>query len=233
MAAGAGFKTFATGDILTAADANAYLMSQTVMVFASAAARTAAITSPQQGMISFLKDTNTTQYYNGTAWTALAPASTAKVLQVLSVTKTDTAATTSGTFADISGLSISITPSASTSKILVMWNTMLGVVGNATGENIRIVRGSTPICVGDAASNRPQITGGYYVGDAAAPNNYASVGGTYLDSPATTSATTYKLQFANAASASTVYVNRTVGDRDTAGYDPRGTSTLTVMEISA
>ena len=71
MAAGLGFKTFATGDILTAADANGYLMSQTVMVFADAAARTAAITSPQEGMITYLKDTNATEYYSGTAWTAL------------------------------------------------------------------------------------------------------------------------------------------------------------------
>jgi hypothetical protein len=71
MAAGQGFKTFATGDILTAADTNGYLMSQTVMVFASAAARTTAIASPQQGMLSFLKDTNVTQYYSGSAWVSV------------------------------------------------------------------------------------------------------------------------------------------------------------------
>jgi hypothetical protein len=67
MAAGQGFKTFATGDVLTAPDVNGYLM-QGVLVFASAAARTAAITSPQQGQVSFLKDSNTTQYYSGSAW---------------------------------------------------------------------------------------------------------------------------------------------------------------------
>jgi len=71
MAAGLGFKTFATGDILTAADANGYLMSQTVMVFADSAARSASITSPQEGMITYLKDTNITQYYSGSAWVAL------------------------------------------------------------------------------------------------------------------------------------------------------------------
>lgn len=71
MAAGLGFKNFVTGDILTAADANGYLQSQTVMVFADAAARTAAITSPQEGMISYLKDTNATQYYSGSAWVAV------------------------------------------------------------------------------------------------------------------------------------------------------------------
>ena len=71
MAAGLGFKNFTSGEVLTAADVNAYLNSQTVMVFASSAARTSAITSPQEGMFSFLKDTNTTQYYSGSAWVDL------------------------------------------------------------------------------------------------------------------------------------------------------------------
>lgn len=68
MAAGQGFIEFTTGDILTAAAANGYLASQVVMVFADAAARTSAIASPQEGMISYLKDTNATQYYSGSAW---------------------------------------------------------------------------------------------------------------------------------------------------------------------
>jgi hypothetical protein len=71
MAAGLGFKEFTTGDVLTAADANGYLASQVVMVFASAAARTSAIASPQEGMISYLKDTNATQYYSGSAWVTI------------------------------------------------------------------------------------------------------------------------------------------------------------------
>jgi hypothetical protein len=71
MAAGLGFIEFTTGDVLSAAAANGYLASQTVMVFASAAARTSAIASPQEGMFSFLKDTNATQFYDGAAWTNL------------------------------------------------------------------------------------------------------------------------------------------------------------------
>lgn len=71
MAAGAGYIEFATGDILTAAAANQYLASQVVMVFADAAARTSAIASPQEGMISYLKDTNATEYYSGSAWAAV------------------------------------------------------------------------------------------------------------------------------------------------------------------
>ena len=79
MAAGLGYKEFATGDVLTAADANGYLASQVVMVFASAAARTSAIASPQEGMISYLKDTNSTEYYSGSAWVAIGGGSGALV----------------------------------------------------------------------------------------------------------------------------------------------------------
>ena len=67
MAAGLGFKTFTTGEVLTAADTNGYLM-QGILVFASSAARAAAITSPQEGQYSYLKDTNALEYYDGAAW---------------------------------------------------------------------------------------------------------------------------------------------------------------------
>ena len=71
MAAGLGYIEFTTGDVLTAASANGYLASQVVMVFASAAARTSAIASPQEGMVSYLKDTNALQAYDGSAWVAI------------------------------------------------------------------------------------------------------------------------------------------------------------------
>jgi len=70
MAAGLGFKDFITGEVLTAADVDGYLM-QGIWVFASATARDAAVTSPQEGNFAFLKDTNTTTYYTGSAWTNL------------------------------------------------------------------------------------------------------------------------------------------------------------------
>jgi trimeric autotransporter adhesin len=67
--AGAGYKLFATGDVLTAAQVNTYLMQQTVMVFASSAARTSALSGViAEGMLSYLTDTNALQYYDGAAW---------------------------------------------------------------------------------------------------------------------------------------------------------------------
>ena len=69
MAAGLGFKTFNTGEVLTSADVNGYLM-QGVLVFASEAARNAAITSPQEGQFAYTKDNNSLWYYTGSAWAA-------------------------------------------------------------------------------------------------------------------------------------------------------------------
>ena len=69
MAAGLGYKDFVTGEVLTAGDVNGYLM-QGVLVFASAAARNAAITSPQEGQFAYTKDVNGLWYYDGAAWVA-------------------------------------------------------------------------------------------------------------------------------------------------------------------
>jgi hypothetical protein len=67
MAAGLGFKTFAVGEVLSAANVNGYLM-QGVLVFANATARDAAITSPQEGQFAFTKDNDSLWYYSGSAW---------------------------------------------------------------------------------------------------------------------------------------------------------------------
>jgi hypothetical protein len=69
MAAGQGFKTFTTGEVLTAGDVNGYLM-QGINVFATTTARDAAITAPAEGQFAFTKDTNSLWYYDGAAWVA-------------------------------------------------------------------------------------------------------------------------------------------------------------------
>jgi hypothetical protein len=69
MAAGLGFKDFVTGEVLTAADVDGYLM-QGIWVFATATARDAAVTSPQEGNFAFTKDNNSLWYYDGAAWVA-------------------------------------------------------------------------------------------------------------------------------------------------------------------
>lgn len=70
--AGAGYKLFATGDVLTASQVNTYLMQQTIMVFANSSARTTALSGVlAEGMFSYLQDTNSTEYYDGSAWQSI------------------------------------------------------------------------------------------------------------------------------------------------------------------
>jgi hypothetical protein len=66
--AGAGFRTFAAGEVLTAANVNTYLMQQAITTFAGTAARSSAITSPSEGQFAYLADTDQLSYYTGSAW---------------------------------------------------------------------------------------------------------------------------------------------------------------------
>lgn len=66
--AGAGFKDFAAGDVLTANDVDTYLMQQTIMVFADSTARGSAITSPSAGMFTWITSTSSLEYYTGASW---------------------------------------------------------------------------------------------------------------------------------------------------------------------
>lgn len=97
MGAGLGFKTFVTGDVLTAGDTNGYLM-QGVWVFANAAARDAAVTSPQEGNTCYLKDTDNIMVYSGSAWvTKSATGSSGALTYITSATFTSATSTSVNT----------------------------------------------------------------------------------------------------------------------------------------
>jgi len=164
----------------------------------------------------------------GLAWAA--PAGGGKVLQVVSTTKTDTFTTTSSSLVDVTGYSVTITPSATSSKILILYD--ININSNPSthqGWGV-LLRNSTQIKIGDASSTRPQVTiakemVNFY-------NDLSGQSGSFLDSPSTTSALTYKIQVYRYGGSSTdiVAVNRTVQDNTDR---PRGASTITVMEIGA
>jgi hypothetical protein len=152
------------------------------------------------------------------------------ILQVLQAVKTDTFSTSSTSYVDITGLSVSITPKFSTSKILVMYQLNTGVDTAIQGIFMQLVRNSTPIFVGDAAGSRPQTTATNGITNA---YGVLEMGGSYLDSPATTSSTTYKIQMmVNGGSPYLGYVNRGVNDRNTSLYDARTASSIIVMEVA-
>jgi hypothetical protein len=156
-----------------------------------------------------------------------ANAPSGSVIQVVSATKTDTFSTvSSGSWVDVTGLSVSITPTNSSNKILVLYDTMIGP--QDTGF-FRIVRDSTAIKQGDSAGGRVQTTVGS-ISPGANNDKSAPASGNYLDSPSTTSSITYKIQVRNYSG--TLVVNRSYNDSD-ASYSGRGASTITVMEIAA
>lgn len=150
-----------------------------------------------------------------------------RVLQVVSTTKTDTFSTSSTSFTDITGMSVSITPQYTTSKILV-FSTLNGCHSPSNNDSfVRLLRGTTAISIGDTSGSRTPATFQMQAGQ----TNWTITGSViYLDSPATTSATTYKLDCR--VTSNSMYINRSESDADTAGR-ARTASTITVMEISA
>ena len=153
-----------------------------------------------------------------------------KILQVVTTTKTDvTTSTTSTSFVDITGMTFDITPSAATSKVLIMVSANIGG-GNLYRNQLRLMRDSTPIFIGDQlGSNRARSTWFIAMTDAQTTYNAA---GTYLDSPNTTSATTYKLQWA-IETGITVYLNRPENSGTDIFKYGTSCSTITVMEVAA
>ena len=147
-----------------------------------------------------------------------------KILQVVQTFKDDTTSTSSTSYVDISGMSVSITPSSTSSKILIFVS--LGSI-SASGSvlaGFKLLRGST--AVGNSTSTSglriPSFTSVY-----TANNEWIqSAGHNFVDSPSTTSATTYKIQWT--ASSSTIYLNKYRGDTNN-----DGSSSIIAMEIAA
>lgn len=149
--------------------------------------------------------------------------SVGRILQVVSTTKTDSFDTSSTSFVDVTGLSVSITPASTDNKILVLVHMMVGANWWSEIPGINLVRDSTNIC---------QSTGGSTYNATAIPVNYADGAPNssdminpqsivFLDSPATTSSTTYKIQ-----------VEQMAVNRKKSGASTGGTSTITVMEVA-
>ena len=152
------------------------------------------------------------------------------IIQVKSVSKTDTFSSNSTSYTDVTGLSVSITPTRADSKILVMMHVQIGHDSDVAGF-LRLMRDSTAIAVGTDVSSR--IASTVAMADDPTDDEINSTSITFLDSPSTTSSTTYKVQMNTEASGNTgyVHVNRSGEDADN-NQNGRTCSTITVMEIS-
>jgi hypothetical protein len=150
------------------------------------------------------------------------------VLQVLQAVKTDTTSTTSATFEDMTEMTISITPRATSSKILVFSNLNLSTEDNDYYVYAQIMRATTAIYIGDTAGDRVRSSAISRADNAT--HQIGNLTPMFLDSPSTTSATVYKIQWRIEAG-TTGYLNRSGTDTDNTAF-PRTASSITVMEIA-
>jgi len=154
------------------------------------------------------------------------------IIQVVNVVKQDTfTSTTSGSFTDITGLSLSITPSSNSSKILVA-TCIYGHAEASSGSSVKVICGSTDILATSVGSRL--ATNGAEAGDANEPGHCVNPlhNQTLLFSPGTTSAQTVKAQFFIQSGGGTFYINRSETDNDNNGYI-RTVSSITAFEITA
>jgi hypothetical protein len=153
----------------------------------------------------------TPKFWDGAAFQAL---TSGKVLQVINAYTGTNAQSNSSTFAD-TGLTATITPSKTTSKVLIIVNQVeISKDTGNTGIGLRLMRDATNIL------NFAYIAG---FTNNTSRNDIGSIGAAYLDSPASTSAITYKTQFNSQANTNAVYVQR----------GGTSASTITLMEIAA
>jgi len=210
-----------------------------VPVVASSTARDALYTgsvTPNQGDTVFRNDLGATEtyfaLYNVSTNPGGRPAAgwfreltpVGSVRQVVSTTRTTTSSSAAavGAWADITGMTAAITPTSATSKILVMFDTYIGNSTSGGSFNfVQMLRGSTAIGVGTGGTTNS--SGQTYITDT---GRLEPITMSFLDSPATTSATTYKLQYQTTAG--TIYLNR----RGSA-TDMITASTLTLIEVAA
>lgn len=195
-------------------------MSQVAVTGNGAGTGVFTLTSPNS-------NTNRTLTLPDNTGTLLSNKSAGAVLQIVQVAKTDSFSTTSASYVDVTGLSVSITPSSTSSKILVLGMIGLGGPSGGVVHGKMLVNGSD-LLVGDASGSRVQAN--FSKNDTSIESDAPSCAFTYLHSPASVSAQTYKVQIVSPAGA-TVGINRTGYDGNNAYYS-RFASTIILMEIA-
>jgi hypothetical protein len=234
----AGFREFVTGEVLTAANVNDFLAKQAVMKFADAAARDAAlgtaVVSPnalREGMVAYLDDEDAPSFYDGSAWGPISVPLAGIGSNVVQTVKTDTFSTTAAGYTAVTGLTVTITPTSSSSKVLVTGRV---TINNTTGANTgvlayRLMRGVTEVGSGTAVGNRVAAGASGNSGELSAFANM-TLPIEFLDAPASATAVTYAIEVYR--SAGTTRVNTTYDDGDLADR-PRTSSVLTAIEVAA
>ena len=164
---------------------------------------------------------------NGSGVLSFGADTSGKILQVVQTVKSDTFTHSGNTnVTDVTGLNVTITPSSSSNKVLLL---CFMNISNNNISRVQFVRGTTAIGIPSAAGNRPVGTASMNNGGDTNVSDPLTM--IFLDSPATTSATTYKISFSNELNSSEFAVNRSQGDLNSI-VGVRSISTLTAMEVS-
>ena len=155
-----------------------------------------------------------------------------KILQVVQTAKTDVFTTTSSTFTNVTGLTVNITPSSTSSKVLVIGSVLVTSNSNDMYKT-RIARDGTGIFVGDAVSGTTSGLIQYYSYNAYQLQDYSTLPSPvmYLDSPSSTSQLTYSWQIRSQSGGTTV-VNRHGNNSGNSSQAFRGASSIIVMEVA-
>lgn len=224
---------FTSGQVLTAQQQKE--INTGIPVFATTVTRDAAFGGAgektlAQGQYAYIEATSALQVYSGSAWLAVGN----KINQVVSTAKTSQFTTTSTAFTAVTGLSATITPTATTSKILIIANVNFSTsASSGDAVSLRLSGGNAATYIGDA-------NGANRVRAALYSNNRTDWGVThsilpgnimYLDSPASTSAITYQVD-ARINTSGTFRLNGVGTDTDTAQFSTTPSS-ITVIEVLA
>jgi hypothetical protein len=211
--------------------------------------------NPFEGQVIYETDTNNIRFWSGSAWESnkggiiyyddgssqqwvefgAPPVQHGKILQVVSTTVTNTfsASLAAGADTAITGLSATITPNDTANKILIMVDVHMSDQSDDYGRGaIRIYRGATSIGEGGLSSPRTSVFASSIVLNANGIN-IMNIAGTYLDSPSTTSATTYAVHAVNAWPSTKTIRNNRGGAEPTDESATRPSSTITLLEVSA
>jgi hypothetical protein len=226
-------KVFVAGEILTAADVNANLMDQAVMVFDDAAARTTAIPSPTEGMVTYLKDTDSVDKFDGTNFV---PVDTSGLVAVKNAiftgTQTATSVAASANFA-VTNLSITHTLAKSTNKLII--SAYFGAAGSTEGVGrvgLAVADDGTLINIGNADGSRTRVGTGGKVNATSETSVVTMPALTFVYSPGDTASHTYTVRAINiSGSSQNLFINRSDNDGNSGGTS-RATSGLVIQEVA-